>query len=70
MGRLLSETIETDFKVKYEYGSSWVTGATVLLQISWKLVRKVVLMISVLNCNMGHLWSKTRSQDQRKEKAC
>jgi 1,4-dihydroxy-2-naphthoate octaprenyltransferase len=36
--------------------------AAVLIQIFWKFVRKVVLMISSSSLKMGHLRSKTRSQ--------
>jgi hypothetical protein len=42
--------------------------AAVLNKISWKLIRKVVLMISRSSLNMGHLWSKTRSQKLKIEK--
>jgi hypothetical protein len=35
--------------------------ATVFIQISWKMVWKFVLMISMSSLNMGHLGSKNRS---------
>jgi hypothetical protein len=33
-------------------------------------MRKIVLMISRSRANMGHLWSKTRSQELKIEKSC
>jgi hypothetical protein len=42
--------------------------AAVLIQISWKLVRRVVLMISRSGLNMGHLRSKIRSQELKIKK--
>ena len=36
--------------------------ATFSVQITWKFVGKVVLMISRSSLNMGHLRSKSRSQ--------
>jgi hypothetical protein len=38
--------------------------ATVFIQISCKLVRKFILIISMSSSNMGHLGSKTRSHCQ------
>jgi hypothetical protein len=43
--------------------------AAVLIQISWKFVRKVVLMISMSSSKMGYLRSKTRSQELKIEKS-
>jgi hypothetical protein len=40
--------------------------ATVVIQITWKLFRKVVLVISRSNFNMGYLWSKTKSHSPNK----
>jgi hypothetical protein len=52
---------------EFEYGSSL---ATVVIQISWKLVCKFVLMISRSNSNMGHQGCKTRSHCPNIEKPC
>jgi hypothetical protein len=41
--------------------------AAVLIQIFWKFVRKVILMISRSKLKMGYLRSKTRSQELRIE---
>jgi hypothetical protein len=71
--------------VKFEDGScpvkNKVTGAknrkilltllaAVLIQIFWKFVRKVVLMISRSSSKMDHVQSKTRPQELKIEKAC
>jgi hypothetical protein len=41
--------------------------AAVFIKIFWKFVRKVVLMISRSSSKIGHVWSKTRSQELKKE---
>jgi hypothetical protein len=43
--------------------------AAVLIQIFWKFVRKVVLMISWSSAKIGHIWSKTQSQELKIEKS-
>jgi hypothetical protein len=45
-------------------------GAAVFIQIFWKFVRKVVLIISRSTSKMGYLRSKTRSRELKIEKAC
>ena len=44
--------------------------ATVLVQSSSNLLRMIILTISRLSSNMGHVGSKTRSVGQLKEKPC
>jgi hypothetical protein len=44
--------------------------AAVLIQIFWKFVRRVVLMNSRSSLKMGHIRSKSRSQELKIEKAC
>jgi hypothetical protein len=44
--------------------------AAVLIQIFWKFVRKVVLMIFRSSSKMGHVRSKTRPQELKIENAC
>jgi hypothetical protein len=42
--------------------------AAVLIQIFWKLARKVVVMISMSSLNISHLPSKARSHCPNMEK--
>jgi hypothetical protein len=41
--------------------------AAVLIQIFWKFVKNVVLMFSGSSAKIGHVWSKTRSQELKIE---
>ena len=44
--------------------------ATFLGQMSWKYVCKFILMNSRSSLNVGHVGSKTRSQDVYRENPC
>jgi hypothetical protein len=68
MGHLRSKTRSQELKIEKKLVNTLV--AAVLIQIFWKFVRKVVLMISRSSLKMDHLQSKTRSQELKIEKAC
>jgi hypothetical protein len=67
MGHLRSKTRSQELKIEKVVNTLL---AAILIQIFWKYVRKVVLMISKSSLNMGHLRSKPRSQELEIEKAC
>jgi hypothetical protein len=67
MGHLRSKTRSQELKIEKLVNT---LGAAVFIQIFWKFVRKVVLMISRSSSKMGYLGSKTRSQELKIEKAC
>jgi hypothetical protein len=66
MGYLWSKTRSQELKNRKVLVNTLV--AAVLIQIFLKLVRKVVLMISMTSSNMGYQWSKTRSEELKIEK--
>jgi hypothetical protein len=52
---------------KPKYRNTMLTlEAIILIQISFKLVRKVVLVISMSHSNIGLLWSKAKSHSPKK----
>ena len=48
----------------------YAVAETFLVQLSWNLVRKFVVMKSGMSSKMGHVRSKTRSLGQILEKPC
>jgi hypothetical protein len=67
MGRLRSKTRSHGLKVEKIVNTP---VAAVLIQVSWKFVRKIDFIISRSSLNMSRLLSKARSQELKIEKSC